>query len=497
MVPSRLPFGSLFSTRSRSSPPALSDESWLDAKNLYGLEKSLVTSSVMEPRRSTANRPSRQTRRIALLLMGCAAAFLFLHRLFNNSSTGSFTHRAPLPQSQSPVSVTFPKKIWQSWKVDPTRFEDRDSERARTWTVKNPSYRYEVLTDGNSMSWVEEHYGATGLNRPDIVSTFKALENLRIIQSDLLRYLIMYAVGGVYTDIDVEALRSIDQFIPHRVDVNGIDMLIGVETDEPRLKDHPILGSKSQSFCQWTFMCKPRVPVMMMLIEHILEWLNELAKKQDVPISKIKLDFDEVLSGTGPSAFTTAILKFMSDVTGKKVTWNDFHNLEESTIMGRILVLPAEAMAAGTGHSDSGNHGGRGALVKHHFHASTWTDTHPRYKHPVYGEVETCNWNVDCVALWDSNTAFFASLPQETQLKMIEIKKADDAQKLKETGVQVPKDEPPPEIAPPAGQPPMDTTPRAEGAPTEKDRPAARLENVDTKPPGDAHQGKAEQKQPA
>lgn len=401
------------------------------------------------------------------------------------------------PSPQPPVGGTFPKKIWQSWKVDPTRFEDRDSERARTWTVKNPTYRYEVLTDDNAMSWVEEYYGANGLDRPDIVSTFKALENIRIIQSDLLRYLIMYAVGGVYTDIDVEALRSVDHFIPKRVDEHDIDMLIGVETDEPRLKDHPILGSKSQSFCQWTFMCKPRVPVMMKLIEHILNWLNELAKKQNVPISGVKLDFDEVLSGTGPSAFTTAILEFMSEVTRKKVTWNDFHNLEESTVVGRILVLPAEAMAAGTGHSDSGNHGGRGALVKHHFHASTWTDTHPRYKHPVYGEVESCNWNVDCVALWDSNTAFFSALPQEVQLKMIEIKKIDDAQKLKDSGVQVPEVAQVPDIAPPAGQPPTDPVGEAGASPDEKPRPAGAGEAIDPKPLGEAGQGKGDQELPA
>lgn len=307
----------------------------------------------------------------------------------------------------------------------------------------------------------------------------------------------MYAVGGVYTDIDVEALRSVDHFIPKRVDEHDIDMLIGVETDEPRLKDHPILGSKSQSFCQWTFMCKPRVPVMMKLIEHILNWLNELAKKQNVPISGVKLDFDEVLSGTGPSAFTTAILEFMSEVTRKKVTWNDFHNLEESTVVGRILVLPAEAMAAGTGHSDSGNHGGRGALVKHHFHASTWTDTHPRYKHPVYGEVESCNWNVDCVALWDSNTAFFSALPQEVQLKMIEIKKIDDAQKLKDSGVQVPEVAQVPDIAPPAGQPPTDPVGEAGASPDEKPRPAGAGEAIDPKPLGEAGQGKGDQELPA
>jgi mannosyltransferase OCH1-like enzyme len=63
----------------------------------------------------------------------------------------------------------FPRKIWQIWKVDPLAFEDRDLSLARTWIEKNPSYRYEVLTDSNDLSYVETHFGPTRLNRPDIV----------------------------------------------------------------------------------------------------------------------------------------------------------------------------------------------------------------------------------------------------------------------------------------------------------------------------------------
>lgn len=134
---------------------------------------------------------------------------------------------------------------------------------------------------------------------------------------------------------------------------------------------------------------------------------------------------------------------------GEPITWDPFHDLAESRAVGGVLVLPSEAFAAGTGHSDSGNHGGRAALVMHHFHASSWPTQHPRYKHPVslmplvlqkchfsnsrqvYGEVEKCNWDPECVALWDTNTAFFESLPEEDQLKMIALKDQDDAQKLK------------------------------------------------------------------
>lgn len=359
---------------------------------------------------------ARQIQQLIALCIICGVLFVSLH---------TFTKQPPRLLLQSDQ---FPKKIWQSWKVDPTRFEHRDNERARTWTVKNPSHRYEVLTDDNADNYVTHHYGPLGLNRPDIVHVYQSL-NAKIIKSDLLRYLIMYVEGGVYADIDVEAIRPIKKFIPKAFDEANIDMVIGIEVDEPDFAFHPVLGSKAQSFCQWTFMCKPRLPVMLRLIENIMIWLHELSLKQGKPISELYLDFNEVLSGTGPSAFTAAILAEMSKTVGEPVLWDQFSGLTEGKLVGGVLVLTVEAFAAGTGHSDSGNHGGKGAMVKHHFHASSWPTNHPRFKHPVYGEVEKCNWNMECVKLWDANTAFFDALPEEERLKIISIKEKKDAKK--------------------------------------------------------------------
>jgi mannosyltransferase OCH1-like enzyme len=308
-------------------------------------------------------------------------------------------YQHPLQSNTTPI----PRKVWQTWKVGPLGFEQKHSDSAKTWPAKNPSYRYEVLTDDNALEYLEEHYGVHGINRPDFVDLYREL-NITIIKADLLRYLVMYAEGGVYADIDVEALRPIDRFIPERYSEQEVDMIIGVEIDEPEFVKHPVLGSKCMSFCQWTFAARPRLPVMMRLIENIQEWLHELSGEKGVSIRDLKLDFNEVISGTGPSAFTRAIIEQMNAQSqDKAVTWDLFHNLAESRIVSGILVLNVEAFAAGQGHSDSGNHDSRGALVKHHYHASGWPILHPRRNHPMYGEVEKCNWRPDCVAEWVSN----------------------------------------------------------------------------------------------
>ncbi|KAK4946381.1 hypothetical protein LTR10_014579 [Elasticomyces elasticus] len=362
--------------------------------------------------------------------------FLFFHSLFGSSS-----YRA--------IGGTFPEKVWQTWKVDAAGLDAKDAARVRTWTTKNPKYRYELLTDDNALSYVKHHYGPNGINRPDIVHVYETL-NAKIIRADLLRYLVMYVEGGVYADIDVECLKPIDGFIPNRYDVKDVDMVIGIETDMPDFKDHPVLGQKSQSFCQWTFMGKARLPVMMRLVENIIAWLNAVAKKQDKPISQIELDFDEVLIGTGPSAFTKAVLAEMSAQSGRDVTWEEFHDLSDSKVVSGVLVLPSESFAAGTGHSASGNHDGKSALIKHHFHASSWPTNHPRFKHPIYGEVERCNWNAECVKLWDSNTAFFNSLPEQEQLKLVHMKELEDAKRPLKVDDQGPIGG----MAPVAGMPP-------------------------------------------
>jgi mannosyltransferase OCH1-like enzyme len=380
-----------------------------------------------ERRHALWHKVINELRQMAVLVTALIV-FFTLYQTFGK------TQHHPLSPTRSP---TFPRKVWQSWKVDPTNFEDRDAERVRSWIALNPDLRYEVLTDGNGEAYVEEVFGRSGFNRPDIVHVYKSL-NARIIQADLLRYIIMYAEGGIWADIDVEALQPFRNFIPAKYHETDVDMIIGIETDEPGFKDHPTLGSKAQSFVQWTFACKPQLPVMLSLIEHILVWLQGISEKEGKPIGSIELDFDEVLTGTGPSAFTDAVLAQMARSERRNVTWNEFHNLDESKVVGRVLVLPSEAFAAGTGHSKSGNHGGKGAMVKHHFHASSWTKSHPRLKHPIYGEVEKCNWDKECVRLWDENTAYFNTLPIKDQHKLIALQALEDDPNLKSQFLEQP-----------------------------------------------------------
>ncbi|GFF31820.1 initiation-specific alpha-1,6-mannosyltransferase, partial [Aspergillus udagawae] len=154
---------------------------------------------------------------------GLVALFLFIYFCVTRTSHDFGQTRSYSTQVTAKVGETFPRKIWQIWKVNPLEFDGRDIEVARSWTVKNPGYRYEVLTDQNDLDYVETNFGPLGENRPDIVETYRSL-TARIIKADLLRYLVMYIEGGVYADIDVEALRPVERFVPSTHDERDIGM---------------------------------------------------------------------------------------------------------------------------------------------------------------------------------------------------------------------------------------------------------------------------------
>jgi Glycosyltransferase sugar-binding region containing DXD motif len=149
-----------------------------------------------------------------------AAILIILFLSYGSAITPSFevAHMAKrglhgqkiLTTKLPPRPTRFPKKIWQTWKVDPLGFEERDLTCARTWTQKNPGHRYEVLTDNNDLYYVETHFGPEGINRSDIVDVYRAL-TAKIIKADLLRYLVMYVEGGIYGKCTAQqASRVID-----------------------------------------------------------------------------------------------------------------------------------------------------------------------------------------------------------------------------------------------------------------------------------------------
>lgn len=50
----------------------------------------------------------------------------------------------------------------------------------------------------------------------------------------------------------------------------------------------------------------------------------------------------------------------------------------------------------------------------------------------MYGEVEKCNWEAECVRIWDDHTEMFDSFPPEEQQRLLEEAKEREERKQRE-----------------------------------------------------------------
>eukprot|EP00933_Yihiella_yeosuensis_P064618 TRINITY_DN68061_c0_g1_i1.p1 TRINITY_DN68061_c0_g1~~TRINITY_DN68061_c0_g1_i1.p1 ORF type:complete len:496 (+),score=74.84 TRINITY_DN68061_c0_g1_i1:42-1490(+) len=95
-----------------------------------------------------------------------------------------------------------PQILHQTWKTDkvPSKFE----EDLSSWRRLHPHWQFIFWNDHNGREFVLERF-------PEHADIFLSMSGIK--QADVLRLVALYVYGGVYADIDVEAVRSFDDLI--------------------------------------------------------------------------------------------------------------------------------------------------------------------------------------------------------------------------------------------------------------------------------------------
>lgn len=167
-----------------------------------------------------------------------------------------------------------PKNIWQINFNHPRYTRLRDS--VNSWQDKNPSYSHKVLEEQAGKQIVQKHY----MGDPEIWNTYRELQST-ILRADFLRYLVLAAHGGIYSDLDTDAIIPIDDWLTDYAD-EPVRAIVGIEYDQLNGPALPKGLYMPMQFCQWTLAFSAHHPLMLSMVDSVTQSLHQLAESQGV-----------------------------------------------------------------------------------------------------------------------------------------------------------------------------------------------------------------------
>lgn len=203
------------------------------------------------------------------------------------------------------------------------------------------------------------------------------------MKTDLLRYLVMLAEGGVYSDLDTWALKPVDYWVPRHLR-GSVRAVVGLEWDQldddpwPGLDGGPSWMTHVVQFCQWTLAATPGHPIYRSIVDETVEAVQRLAAAKDTTVSELNPSGYEVITTTGPAAWTDVVFRYLQKADPNFVSLRQLSNMTQPRLIGDVLVLTIDGFGMGQPHSHSTNDGSvpAAALIKHNFRHS-WLPQYP------------------------------------------------------------------------------------------------------------------------
>ncbi|KAK7932180.1 hypothetical protein PG985_002892 [Apiospora marii] len=315
------------------------------------------------------------------LFVGCALLLIFwqLHRLGYGDKIElpslykpHFSASGPTEpkDTSSTAAATIPKKLW--FKLGPKGLNDKLRKWTETCIQQNPEYEPRYLTDAEADAFVNTQFA----DRPDIVDTYNAL-TVPILKADTLRYLLLYAEGGVWFDTDASC-----EGIP--IDDWGVASNT-TKTSTQTLRDNRqraslIVGWEfdvglnyefQRQFVTWAVAAKKGSPHLMAVVDDIIASIRETARTQGLSVAQLNMtNIPDVVHFTGPVRFAKSVLHSLGLDKGDKE--KKYHKLLEPTLVEDVLILPGYALAASMNHYEPEDRDRVGpSLVVHHY-AGSW-----------------------------------------------------------------------------------------------------------------------------
>lgn len=277
------------------------------------------------------------------------------------------------------TQTKFPGYIWQLWKhgLNDDRFDATFREGQAQWAVRNPGFVHELFNDDTAYATIKHLYAHV----PEVVEAYDALPEV-ILKMDFFRYLILFAKGGVYADVDTFPLQPVPNWIPENVSPTELGLIVAVGSDSTSANWREQLHHRLE-FGNFVIQSKPGHPTLREAIAQITQkTLRDKALGPDglrMALSGSPLQILLVISRwTGTGAWTDVVLTYLNDyvqsLVYQSVTWKEFHDLDTPKLVGDILVLPLKSFASEHEIPKDNKISDPLAFVKH-YAASIWKAT--------------------------------------------------------------------------------------------------------------------------
>lgn len=305
-----------------------------------------------------------------------------------------------------------PNTIFQTWKVSNTdsKFPMDFINPYKSWTQKNENFTHSIITDNMLDEWVKQEFS----NVPEIVRAWSLLPKI-ILKADFFRYLIIFARGGIYSDMDTSCLKPVenwaifDESYLGGLDKSSIGFGIGIEADPDR-PDWAEWYARRIQFVQWTIIGKRGHPFLRELISRIVEETFRKEKSSLLKSIEGKDEGGDIMSWTGPGIYTDTMFDYLNNImtdgeygsgfgigseywnNGEKyklkhqevnedglplhfddmvLNYKNFTGLTEPVVYDDIMVLPITSFSPGVGQMGSKSPRHPLAFVLHNF-KGTW-----------------------------------------------------------------------------------------------------------------------------
>ena len=212
--------------------------------------------------------------------------------------------------------TSIPKILHQTWDTEnvPSTF----SSWIWSWVRLHPRWEYYFWTEADVRLLLVQHY-------PDYVSMYDGYKG-SIFRSDAMRYFVLYHYGGVYADLDVEALQPMDTLIAQ------YKCVLSYETYEHAL-----------------FLYKNPVPVVMTTI---------MATRPHHPFFRMLVDTlkenafrPNVMDATGPFFLNSVYLRYSKEPVRDPVTVLPSNYLLPTFDRGQTLAIKTACHLPQTGEA--------------------------------------------------------------------------------------------------------------------------------------------------